>query len=155
MSNLPKTAIRIDYSNICKNYNTMYLDRDNNDPDTTACMNAALRWLNALLEAVLAHFEYQLYPLSSANAVLIKEVAAKRFMFYSLEKEITLQSFTLAPTPHTYNNSEQWIQEATKGMLLSNDEEGTCVTFYCIKESDESHYLLQTLQDFTLEQYDL
>ena len=86
-------GIGIDYSNICKDYNTSYLDRDNTDPDTKKCMKKVMTWTKEFVSQLLEEFDYKLYNLSSTTPVKIDDVASKRFLFYSLEKEIVMQSY--------------------------------------------------------------
>lgn len=147
-------TIGIDYSNICKNYNTMYLDRDNDDPETVACMKAVLAWTRAFFSDLLAHFNYSIYMLNSASKVSIDEVASKRFLFYSLEKEITMQSFVIQKE-HTksYDNQNLWIAEAKEGsMLVNNDEEGAGLYICLIKDSVEHLWIKERLKDFSLDE---
>ncbi|MDQ7060323.1 MAG: hypothetical protein Q9M43_04060 [Sulfurimonas sp.] len=40
---MKKIGLIVDYSNICTDYNTAYLDRDNLDPDTSKCMKKSTR----------------------------------------------------------------------------------------------------------------
>ena len=88
---MKKIGIGIDYSNICKDYNTVYLDRDNKDPATSKCMNAVLSWTKEFVTELSKSFDYKIYNFNSFSLVTIDDIASKRFLFYSLEKEITLQ----------------------------------------------------------------
>jgi len=149
------TGIGIDYSNICRDYNTMYLDRDNKDPDTTRCMAQVLAWTRDFLTALAARFGYGIYRLNSPEPVGIDEVASKRFLFYSLEKEITLQSYVLGETYRAYANAAAWEAERTEGMLIQNDEEGAGVYLYVEADSELYRWVVDTLKDFTLDEVTL
>ena len=83
---MKKIGISIDYSNICKDYNTSYLDRDNLDPATSKCMKQVLSWSKGFLSDLLESLDATLHHLSSPTLVKIEDVAAKRFLFYSQKK---------------------------------------------------------------------
>ena len=57
---MKKIGIAVDYSNICKDYNTVYLDRDNTDPATTKCMKQVLAWTKGFISEILENFEYKI-----------------------------------------------------------------------------------------------
>jgi hypothetical protein len=145
-------GITIDYSNICKDYNTSFLDRDNKDPATTKCMKSVLAWMEEFLTALLEKFQYKIYHLSSNTPLNISDLAAKRFLFYSLEKEITLQSFTLAPTFIEYQNNVKWLENYKEGLLIKNDDEGEGVHIYLEQDSKLHLWLLEYLKKFTLDE---
>ena len=92
---MKKIGIGIDYSNICKDYNTAYLDRDNKDPATSKCMKQVVEFTREFISEFLEHFGYKIYKLNADVSVKIDEVASNRFLFYSLEKAITLQSYVI------------------------------------------------------------
>lgn len=144
-------GIGIDYSNICKDYNTAYLDRDNTDPATNKCMGQVLHWTKMFLSDLLEHFDYRLYPLNSTSVVKVDEVAAKRFLFYSLEKEITLQSFVIDQDHRGYDNATAWQRANSTGVLIQNDEEGEGLYLYLTENSDLHKWISNKLKDFVLE----
>ena len=152
---MKKTGIGIDYSNICKDYNTMYLDRDNKDPDTSRCMEQVIAWMRDFLSDLLERFGYGIYHLNSDEALKIDEVASKRFLFYSLEKEITLQSFAVEKTYTQYANAAAWTAGNGDGMLIQNDEEGAGVYLYLAEDSELHRWVKEKLQDFSLDEVPL
>jgi hypothetical protein len=147
-------AIRIgvDYSNICQDYNTAYLDRDNKDPETSRCMKQVTAWMHGLLSDLCRQFGYTVYNLHSATPVKVEEVASNRFLFYSLEKEITLQSFVLQDVATAYESVSDWADKGAKGVVVSNDEDGEGVYFLVAKEGDEYRWLLERLKSMSLEE---
>lgn len=152
---MKKTGIGIDYSNICKDYNTMYLDRDNKDPDTTRCMEQVLAWMRGFLSELLERCGYSIYHLNSADPVKIDEVASKRFLFYSLEKEITLQSYVVGKDYVSYANAASWTLESDDGLLIQNDEEGEGVYLFFGEDSEVREWVLKSLEAFTLDEVPL
>lgn len=148
---MKKVGIGIDYSNICTDYNTAYLDRDNKDPDTAKCMRQVVSWTHNLLEAFLDHFGYHIFKPSTNVSVKLDEVAANRFLFYSLEKEITLQSFVLQKNYVAYNSLAAWEKQNSEGILISNDEDGEGIYLYFTENSAEHQWLLEKLKDFSID----
>ena len=149
---MTKIGIGIDYSNICKDYNTSYLDRDNTDPATKKCMKQVLTWTQAFLTELLEHFGYNMYHLHSANSVKLEEIASKRFLFYSLEKEITLQSYVLQKEYVEYNSLAHWQTQSNESILISNDEDGEGVYFYLNENSNEYEWITNKLNNFVLDE---
>lgn len=149
---MKKKGIGIDYSNICKNYNTVYLDRDNKDPQTQQCMKKVVAWLSELLSDIVDMFEFNLYHLTSDGKVKVDDIASNRFLFYSLEKEITLQSFVLREMFQSYNNITEWSKDEKESLLIQNDEEGEGVYLYCNEDSKLHKYLLEKLDGFVLDE---
>lgn len=149
---MAKIGIGIDYSNICKDYNTSYLDRDNTDPATKKCMKQVLTWTQAFLTELLEHFGYNMYHLHSANSVKLEEIASKRFLFYSLEKEITLQSYVLQKEYVEYNSLAHWQTQSNESILISNDEDGEGVYFYLNENSNEYEWITNKLNNFVLDE---
>lgn len=149
---MKKIGIGIDYSNICKDYNTSYLDRDNTDPATSKCMKQVLLWSNEFLSEFLESFGYKIYHLHSSTAVKVDEVASKRFLFYSLEKEITLQSYVLQNDYVEYESLAAWQIENNEGILISNDEDGEGVYFYLNENSKEHAWITDKLKEFSLDE---
>ncbi|MDF1879242.1 hypothetical protein JHD46_06245 [Sulfurimonas sp. SAG-AH-194-C20] len=145
-------GIGIDYSNICKDYNTSYLDRDNLDPDTKKCMKKVLTWTKEFVSALLEEFEYKLYNLSSDIPVDIDKIAAKRFLFYSLEKEITLQSFVIDKEYTEYSSLVAWESENKTSLLIRNDEDGGSIYFYVDKNPKVREWIEERLSDFALDE---
>lgn len=149
---MKKIGIGIDYSNICKGYNTAYLDRDNKDPATAKCMQQVVAWLNGLLSEFLETFGYNIYHLSSDAPVKVEEVASNRFLFYSLEKDITLQSYVMQKSYIPYDNSSAWVEESHEGVLIQNDEDGEGIYLYCNENSEEYRWMTQQLEAFSLDE---
>ena len=149
---MKKIGISIDYSNICKDYNTSYLDRDNTDPATKKCMKQVLTWSHEFLSELLENFNYKMYHLHSADPVKLEEIASKRFLFYSLEKDITLQSYVLQKEYVEYSSLAAWQTECNDGILVSNDEDGECVYFYVNEDSKEYEWITTRLNDFSLDE---
>jgi hypothetical protein len=149
---MKKTGIGIDYSNICKDYNTSYLDRDNTDPATKKCMKEVLAWAQGFLSELLENFGYDMYHLHSPTEVKIEEIASKRFLFYSLEKEITLQSYVLQKEYIQYDSLAAWEAKSSEGILIQNDEDGEGIYFYLNEDSDEYQWITNKLKDFSLDE---
>lgn len=149
---MKKIGIGIDYSNICKDYNTSYLDRDNTDPATSKCMKQVLLWSNEFLSEFLESFGYKIYHLQSSTPVKIDEVASKRFLFYSLEKEITLQSYVLQNDYVEYESLADWQIENKEGILISNDEDGEGIYLYSNENSKEHEWITDKLKEFSLDE---
>lgn len=149
---MSKIGIGIDYSNICKDYNTSYLDRDNTDPATSKCMKQVLHWTQNFLSELLENFGYNMYHLHSSTPVKIEEIASKRFLFYSLEKEITLQSYVLQKAYVEYGSLAAWATESSEGILIQNDEDGEGIYFYLNENSREHQWITDKLNDFSLEE---
>jgi len=146
-----KVGIGIDYSNICKDYNTVYLDRDNTDPATKKCMKQVLTWSHDFLSKLLEHFDYKLHNVSSSVPVKVDDVASKRFLFYSLEKEIMLQSYTIAKEYVEYDSLAAWEEDENDTILIQNEEDGGSVILFVNENSKEHKWVLDTLKDFSLD----
>ena len=149
---MQKTGIGIDYSNICKNYNTAYLDRDNKDPETSRCMKAVVKWTNEFLTKLLEEFGYQIHYLSNDTPVTIDDVAANRFLFYSLEKEITLQGYAIQKEYIEYGSVTAWAKQSSEGILIHNDEDGQGIYLYFEKDSKEEQWIMDTLKKFSIDE---
>ncbi len=149
---MKKTGIGIDYSNICKDYNTVYLDRDNTDPATKKCMKQVLTWSKAFLSELLEHVEGKLHNLSSSSPVQIDDVASKRFLFYSLEKEITLQSYVIQKEYVEYESLTAWELSNDDSILVQNDEDGGGVYFYSAENSSVLEWIKNRLKEFSLDE---
>ena len=149
---MKKIGIGIDYSNICKDYNTSYLDRDNTDPATSKCMKQVLLWANEFLSEFLENFGYKICHLHSSTIVKIDEVASKRFLFYSLEKEITLQSYVLQNDYVQYESLTAWQTENNEGILISNDEDGEGIYIYLNESSKEYEWITDKLKEFSFDE---
>jgi len=145
-------GIGIDYSNICKEYNTAYLDRDNKDPETSKCMRAVLGWTSELLSQLMENFGYKMFTLNSATSVQVDEVASNRFLFYSLEKEITLQSFLMQKTATAYDNLNAWVMDNNDGVVIQNDEDGQGIYLYLSENSRVHQWVKQKLKDFSVDE---
>ncbi len=149
---MKKVGIGIDYSNICKDYNTSYLDRDNTDPATSKCMKQVLAWSKEFLSELLENFGYKMHHLHSDTSVKIDDVASKRFLFYSLEKEITLQSYVIQKEYVEYESLAAWELETNDSILIQNDEDGEGVYFFCNENSREHQWIIDKLKDFSLDE---
>jgi len=149
---MKKIGIGVDYSNICKDYNTAYLDRDNTDRATMKCMNQVMVWTKEFLSELLEHFGYNMYKLNASGAVEIDEVASKRFLFYSLEKEITLQKYLIQKEYTAYDSLAVWESGGDNSILVQNDENGGGIYFFLNENSSEHRWILDKLQNFSLEE---
>jgi len=142
---MKKIGISIDYGNICKDYNTVYLDRDNNDPATTQCMKKVLSWLETLLSEMITTFDYSIYRINHEPTLQLREIVSKRFLFYSLEKAITVQSF-IFQTEDTYHDSlKAWAENPNNTLLIKNNEEGEGVYLYFNENSPLHQWLIEKL----------
>lgn len=149
---MKKVGIGVDYSNICKDYNTVYLDRDNTDPATKKCMKSVMLWCNDFLSALLDAFGYSIHNLSSSVAVSVDDVASKRFLFYSLEKEITLQSYVIQKEYREFAGVAAWEEEADESILVQNDADGGSVYFFVNEGSKEQAWIGERLSGFSLDE---
>lgn len=145
-------GLGLDYSNICKDYNTVYLDRDNDDPETTACMKKVLKWFDAFLSKLLDNFGYNIYRLNQDSPVELSEIVKKRFFFYSLEKEIIAQTFILQKGAVSYGSLGDWAKNSEDSLVIQNDEEGEGVYFYFKENSKVHEWLVAKLSDCTLDE---
>lgn len=145
-------GLGLDYSNICKDYNTVYLDRDNDDPETTACMRKVLKWFDAFLSKLLENFEYNIYRMNQDTPVDLGEIVKKRFFFYSLEKEIIAQTFILQRKDVAYSSLSDWAQNSEDSLLIQNDDEGEGVYFYFNENSKVHDWLIEKLIDYSLDE---
>ena len=148
---MKKIGIGIDYSNICKDYNTSYLDRDNTDPATKKCMKQVLAWTQDFLSELLEEFGYKIHHLHSEIPVKVDDIASKRFLFYSLEKEITLQSYVIQKEYVEYESLAAWEIKSTEGILIQNDEDGEGIYLYVNENSKEYQWITDKLKDFSLD----
>ena len=149
---MKKIGIAIDYSNICKDYNTVYLDRDNMDPETSKCMKQVLTWTKGFLSELLESYECQLHNLSSSTPVKIDDVASKRFLFYSLEKEITLQSYVIQKEYVEYESLAAWESDRNDSILVKNDEDGGAIYFFFNENSSVHQWITDKLKNFSLDE---
>lgn len=149
---MKKIGIGIDYSNICKDYNTSYLDRDNMDPATKKCMKQVLSWSKEFLSEILVNFESNLHNLSSQIPVNIDDIASKRFLFYSLEKEITLQSYVIQKEFVQYDSLADWELDNNDSILVQNDEDGGAIYFYFNENSSVLDWIKNKLENFSLDE---
>ena len=148
---MKKIGIGLDYNNICKDYNTVYLDRDNSDPATMKCIRSVLAWLDELLGDMIKEFNYKTYRLNHEPEVNLTDIVSKRFLFYSLEKEITLQAYILHNEDNLYKTLAQWASESTDSLLIKNDEEGEGLYFYVEENSDIHTWLTDRLKAYSLD----
>lgn len=151
---MKKIGIGIDYSNICKDYNTVYLDRDNKDPATSKCMNAVLTWTKGFVSEFSECFEYKIYNFNSFSSVTIDDIASKRFLFYSLEKEITLQNYLMQKENKEYESLASWELDNNDSVLIKNDEDGGGIYFFVNENSSAHQWIINKLNDFSLDEVD-
>jgi hypothetical protein len=149
---MKKIGIGIDYSNICKDYNTVYLDRDNTDRETSKCMNSVLLWSKDFLSELCDCFGYQVYNFNSFALATIDDIASKRFLFYSLEKEITLQGYLLQKENEKYDSSEIWEQKGNDSVLVKNDADGGGIYLFFTENSSVHQWIRDKLQDFSVDE---
>ena len=149
---MKKIGIGIDYSNICKDYNTVYLDRDNTDRETSKCMNSVLLWSKGFLSELCDYFGYQVYNFNSFALATIDDIASKRFLFYSLEKEITLQGYLLQKENEKYDSSEIWEQKGNDSVLVKNDADGGGIYLFFTENSSVHQWIRDKLQDFSVDE---
>lgn len=152
---MKKIGIGIDYSNICKDYNTSYLDRDNTDPATSKCMKAVLVWTKEFISELAERFEYKIYNFNSSALATIDDIASKRFLFYSLEKEITLQSYVMQKEYVRYESLAGWELDNDDSVLVKNDEDGGGIYFFVNLNSSVHQWIINKLNDFSLDEVDL
>lgn len=151
---MKKIGIGIDYSNICKDYNTSYLDRDNTDPATSKCMKAVLAWSKEFLSELAESFEYKTYNFNSFALATIDDIASKRFLFYSLEKEITLQNYLMTKNKFQYDSLAAWELENDDSILIKNDADGGGIYFFFTENSSVHQWIINKLSDFSLDEVD-
>lgn len=149
---MKKIGISIDYSDICKDYNTAYLDRDNLDPATSKCMRQVLSWSKGFLSELLQSRDSSIHNLSSSILVKVDDVASKRFLFYSLEKEITLQSYVIQKEYIEYESLSAWELETNDSILVRNDEDGGCIYIYFNEDSSIRQWIENKLEGFSLDE---
>lgn len=151
---MKKIGLGLDYNNICKDYNTVYLDRDNDDPQTTECMKKILKWLDVFLSEMTEEFNYNIYRMHHEPALKLSEIVSKRFLFYSLEKELTSQTFILENENSHYTHLSQWAEKSTESLVIQNDEdgEGEGIFFYMTENSKIHVWLLEKLKDLSLDE---
>ena len=149
---MDKIGLSLDYNNICKDYNTVYLDRDNTDRETMLCMRKVMDWFAPFLTQLLGHFDYGIYRLNTDSKLELGEIVRKRFFFYSLEKEIIAQTFILQKEYTLYDSLANWGENGEESLLIQNDEEGEGVVFYVTKDSDIHRWLLEKMKAFSLDE---
>ena len=149
---MKKIGLGLDYNNICKDYNTVYLDRDNDDPETMACMKKVLRWLDTFLSEMVEEFEYKIYRMNYKPALKLSEIVSKRFLFYSLEKELTAQTFILEKENIHYTSLTEWATDSQESLLIQNDDEGEGIYFYVNENSKIHEWIIDKLKDLSLDE---
>lgn len=151
---MKKIGFGVDYSNICKDYNTVYLDRDNKDPATTKCMNAVLAWTKEFVTELSKSFDYKIYNFNSFSLVTIDDIASKRFLFYSLEKEITLQNYLMQKENFEYDSLTAWELKNDDSVLIKNDADGGGIYFFFTENSTVHQWLMDKLNAFSIDEVD-
>ena len=149
-----KIGLGLDFNNICTDYNTVYLDRDNDDPETVKCMKKVLRWFDSFLSELIEEFDYKIYRMHHEPALKLGEIVSKRFFFYSLEKELTSQTFILEKENSHYENIGEWAEKSTESLVIQNDEEGEGegIFFYVTENSKIHLWLLERLKDLSIDE---
>lgn len=145
-------GLGLDYNNICKDYNTVYLDRDNDDPQTVKCMKTVLAWLDGFLNEILEHFDYKIYRINQESPLNLNEIVSKRFLFYSLEKALTAQTFIFEKEYRPCSNLAEWAANTTESLLIQNDDEGEGIYFYVPENSNIHIWILDRLKDLSLDE---
>jgi len=148
---MKKIGLSLDYNNICKDYNTVYLDRDNTDKDTFNCMNKVMSWFKPLLLELMQEFGYNLYRLNQTAKLKPEDIVQKRFFFYSLEKEIIAQTFILKTDDTLYGSLGDWASSDVPSVLIQNDDEGEGIYFYFIEDSAEHHWIVEKFKEYTID----
>ena len=151
---MKKIGIGIDFSNICKDYNTSYLDRDNTDPATSKCMKQVLAWTESFVSELLDHLESRVHSLTSNTLVKVGDIASKRFLFYSLEKEIMLQSYVIQKEFVEYESLGAWKLDSSDTILIQNDEDGGSIYFFFNEDSNVLKWITNKLKSFSLDEVD-
>ncbi|QOY55346.1 hypothetical protein HUE87_03665 [Candidatus Sulfurimonas marisnigri] len=149
---MKKIGIGIDYSNICKDFNTVYLDRDNTDPQTSKCMKEVLAWTKEFVSELIESFGYEIYSLNSSTSVKIDNIASKRFLFYSLEKEILLQNYIIQKEYAQYDNLAEWEIDNNDSVVIQNDEDGGGIYLFLNENSSVHKWITNKLQNFSLDE---
>ena len=103
------------------------------------------------LSEFLERFGYKMHHLHSATPVKIDDIASKRFLFYSLEKEITLQSYVLQKEYVQYDSLAAWEAKSIEGILIQNDEDGEGIYLYLNENSKEYQWIIDKLKNFSLD----
>jgi len=148
---MKKIGISIDYGNICTDYNTVYLDRDNTDSDTFKCMTAVMQWLKPFLSELMEAFDYSIYRMNQKPQLKLEDIVQKRFLFYSLEKALTPQTFILEKESKHYVSLPQWAADGENSLLIQNDDEGECLYFYFDENSAQHEWLKEKLGELALD----
>ena len=115
-------------------------------------MKQVLTWTKEFLSKLLESYEGQLHNLSSSIPVKIDDVASKRFLFYSLEKEITLQSYVIQKEYVEYESLTAWELETNDNILIQNDEDGGSIYFFVNENSSEHQWITDKLKNFSLDE---
>ena len=146
---MKKIGIWIDFGNICDDYNTVYLDRDNTDRETFACMTKVMQWFNAFVTELSTTFESGIYRMDHDALLGLSEMVRKRFFFYSLEKEIIAQTFILRSDTLKYTSLNEWAKGNDDSLVLQNDEGGEGISLYFTKDSKMHTWIKDRLKDFS------
>lgn len=148
---MQKIGLGLEYNNICTDYNTVYLDRDNNDRETVQCMKKVMDWSNKFLSEVMQEFNFGIYRMNQNVPLELKEIVQKRFFFYSLEKEMILQTFILQAEAKSFDSLGHWAKSTENTLMIKNDEEGEGIYFYFNENSEVHTWLLNYLKDYSLD----
>ncbi|QOP42863.1 hypothetical protein FJR45_02410 [Sulfurimonas sediminis] len=115
-------------------------------------MKKVMAWSQEFLSELLDTFEYKIFHLNSSAPVKVSDIASKRFLFYSLEKGITLQSYVLAKEFTQYEGLAAWEVQNSSNILVQNDEDGGSLYFYVNENSQEYKWITARLKDFSLDE---
>ncbi len=149
---MKKIGLSLDFNNICKEYNTVYLDRDNTDRETMQCMRQVMEWFSPFMLELMQHFDFKLYRFDNSSSLALSEMVRKRFFFYSLEKEIIAQTFILQKSFTAYESLKAWGESDDESLIIQNDAEGGAVYFYCNENGAIHHWLKERLKEFSIDE---
>ena len=100
-----------------------------------------MRWLNPLLSELLETFDCGIYRVNHDILLKLEDIVQKRFLFYSLEKELTAQTFII-----------KWGGEDKDGLVIQNDDEGEGIYFYVTEGSAVHTWPLEKLSDYSVDE---
>ena len=146
-----RQKITIDYALLCPDFNTTYLDRDNTDPKTVACMHAIIDFFDELLDELKSCFDLSLYRVGHNEPQPNSALCTNRFLFYSLEKEITKQNFLLSKPFQPIDGIDDFFEKGIEGVFVTNDKMGEATYLYVDDSNKIGRWLLERLEQFDRE----
>jgi len=111
-----------------------------------------MRWLNPLLSELLETFDYGIYRVNHDILLKLEDIVQKRFLFYSLEKELTAQTFIIQKEAVAYPSLIKWAEEDKDGLVIQNDDEGEGIYFYATEGSAVHTWLLEKLSMYSVDE---